>query len=401
MNDNLNQFNNEWLTNSDSKFPGHFGNGRNVGRGVYQIENPDTTQTLTSMTQNTVVIVGGVLLLLNLLCFMGLFYQRERLKKAEVHLRKRYLEVADAQDEEQRGTVSGGGQTTTEMESVVSEPYGIGLQRPSHVPRAPLDTLSETETDNGFGPDFLGPNYDPRTKVSRWMFQQNRDRGDEDPGYPMQTEVIVENREHSPPSYPAATAPAQVPIQIQLTSSQRNSMVGPSHAPMEFLPPLPYQDPFRPSIPISDIPYADSRATSPSVSNFQVQTPPPAFNNNLSNNNFNYNLRRSIPSPTNSSTTSSINLDRKRNKGKIVIPLRNSVIIREMESDDEVESSAPKLVPVKTGTLTRSVAVGSNTNDDTNGIGSESRTVTASVHSRPGHHGHGTGQKVTFADEIL
>jgi len=114
-----------------------------------------------------------------------------------------------------------------------------------------------------------------------------------------------------------------------------------------------------------------------------------------------------MPSPTNSSTASGSHpnlpsIDKRRNRGKIVIPLRNSVIIREMESDDEVEveSSAPKMVPIKTGTLTRSVAVGSNTNDDANGLSVEPEAIPSalSVHPRPSHHG--SGQKVTFADDL-
>ncbi len=73
------------------------------------------------------------------------------------------------------------------------------------------------------------------------------------------------------------------------------------------------------------------------------------------------------------------------------------MIIREMDSDDEVESSAPKLVPVKTGTLTRSVAVGSNNNEDCGNGSNGQRALALAGPSRPSHH----GQKVTFADEIL
>ncbi|CAG7786510.1 unnamed protein product [Allacma fusca] len=319
------------------------------GGGNLNMQNPfhpnrnvnihsSTNTTNSSMSQNTVVLIGCLLLLLNTLCFLGLFYQRERLKKAELQLRRRYLEAHRSSETE----------TGAELQDEDDSAYN----RVSRVacPVVPSrDAMSETETENGFGPDFLGPNYDPRTKVNRWMSLQNQAHFNEMNHFPQQL---------TPP-----------PMKIQVSSVQR------SPKPPEVLPHFPYQEPFQP-LQNYDIPYADSRNTSPSIATST------AYNNNLTTNNFNNSQRRTLPhyEATSEAPSSS--------------PKRGSVlIVRDLDPvDAEVEK--PKYIPVKTGTLKRSVGVGIDENSkDT----STERTDFTNV---PVPSVPTISKKITFADGL-
>lgn len=401
------------------RFPSHFPGRGTVFEDPEGTATPENVRVISTMTQNTVVMVGGFLLALNLLCFIGLFYQRQRLKRAELRLRNR--RVSETNSETQNGIHTQPTQemTTTSVRedqaipSEPSEPYGyIGpaqLSQPSQPVRAPLDTMSETETDNGFGTDFLGPNYDPRTKVTRWMFQQNRngsgggsfERSDQTPEQiPMNSMVPYSG------TLPRSSAPVSHQMMTTALMTQ---------------PPY-YNHPFQPSVQ-SDIPYADSRATSPSVANYNYrpQPPPPGFNNNLITNNFNHPRRSFAPSPSHSGTTTLSNPESQSRRSKAFFPLQNSVIVQEVDleeypntgdsrlvvTDDlEVQSSRPKLVPVKSGTLTRSVGVGdTEATAEHNGAEDESLPLLSpsanpvDLRTSSPSGSNKQSQKVKFADE--
>jgi hypothetical protein len=303
---------------------------------------------------------------------MGLFYQRERLKKAELQLRRRYIQNQQQQNananaenmndgleieasssfieghvnpdlgdiknnslSRKQGQGHGQGQTTPK--SKVHVQFAPGSSNLDHYPR---DNMSETETENGFGPDFLGPNYDPRTKVNRWMQQrlledfsdpgqgQMQGQGQrpfhQHPGHRLQRLSRVQENNTPPWSYeqpdenpyemnggpvyqalqgvttvpqiiglgqvppgylltsgqpPGQGHPVQQPLQIHINSLQRGQghrghldNLPPNLAvqdpPVQFIPQMPYQEPFRPPrlmMGSDSIPYADSRATTPSI----------------------------------------------------------------------------------------------------------------------------------------
>jgi hypothetical protein len=441
---------------------------------------PDSDSPIIAGGHNTVVLIGCLLLLLNFLCFIGLFYQRERLKKAEIQLRKRYIET-----QKQLGV---GTEESQELDSSVyaerSPPAHVPYHHPHHsnMPQIARDAMSETETENGFGPDFLGPNYDPRTKVNRWMQMQaaanNRmlGKGNSFEEYSNPTPTPSDMHRHNrlsrvredenpyesalPPSYhrphhqhqlPMAPSPvilglnqlpyqspppnqqlqqplhvSQGPMQIQLNSVQRpgvaESVSSPSNPsapkaqpepPVQFHPHMPYQEGFRPSghLGSDSIPYADSRATSPSIisapagfSNVREGKGPflrGQMQNPTEQSKSPYKKQPSssvsLPSPTPSSATlaDKISNDSPKSSSIIVTPITSetpkrtsTLIVRDLDPpDEELENAEPKYVPVRTGTLKRSVAVdtdhdgspavGINENNGTEGS-SPSKTVPTS-----------------------
>jgi len=424
---------NEWHPNSDPRFPLHFpkpGKPPAANHPPPDPEPPETIDILYSMTHSLVLMALGFLLVLNCLCFLGVFHQYQRLKRTERRMKHEAAgesgEEALAQDQPpppaRSGHATKGGSPSGHEQPIpsdASEPYGyIGqvpsMSQPARAPIAPMDALSEAETDHGFGADFLGPNYDPRTKVTRWMFgQQNRSNGGsfdraEPELIPMNSMVPYGGSGGGTIPRSAASGP-----HMMMTTALMN--------PSPF-----YSQPFQPSVQ-SDIPYADSRATTPSVANYTtnygIHPPPPGFNNNLTTNNFNNPRRSFAPSPSNSGTTTLSNAESQHHRRpKGFFPLRNNtVIVQEVDLEDypngdsglvvtddlEVQSSRPKLVPVKTGTLTRSVGVG-DTNSVGNGAdGDESlpllppSTTAEPPDPSPSGSNNRQGQKVTFADEIL
>ncbi|XP_035714842.1 neuroligin-4, X-linked-like isoform X2 [Folsomia candida] len=457
----MKSFSNKSLTDTSSsstfpQFPPHFSSpphypGHTHANDDYSPNNPDlyypppgnnpsTTTTTAGVTlggQSAIVLIGCLLLLLNFLCFMGLFYQRERLKKAELQLRKRYL---DTQQRNKDGGATSGDDIECSSSFVGGEPSKYSAPPPPQPPlqhrRSPHlvstmmlrngggDTMSETETENGFGPDFLTPNYDPKTKVNRWMqmqaqaSQQSRDlystpsiqqqqnhthpklqrlshvREDDDPPRPPDVppwmltpqsshpphrhgdddddnpqsvtptptpsgQIYAPHQHHHhqpqiiplshvPPGYLLSSSSTPHPLQFNVNSLPRQNQPHhhhhPPHAlpdpPVQFIPQLPYHgSPYKPDPRTmgSDIPYADSRATSPSI----ISAPAGFANSN---------------GPIIANNISAKN----QPKGILVsAPKRSStLIVRDLDPDEQDgEMGEPKYVPVKQGTLKRSVAV--------------------------------------------
>ncbi|CAL8114258.1 unnamed protein product [Orchesella dallaii] len=390
----------------------------------------------SGISRNTVVLIGALLLLLNFLCFIGLFYQRERLKKTEIQLRRRFLDARQQNPE-----------TSQEMETASSFERGVVNNHLTTHHTPARDAMSETETENGFGPDFLGPNYDPRTKVNRWMNMQratlSKDNSFDNPTPSINGDFhVVQRRDTDLPDPSITVLPLPPPLQpstmshshqshpppplhIQVTSLQRNSQV-PKLIPMpimdrppslHILPPLPYQEPYQPSASlVGDIPYADSRCTSPlsisvptgycntptiSVSQPQHQkhdvprmsghTSPSPFSVPSSSSSTNFHGHRPgilVASPKESPYSLSP-IEPERNAKRTSV-----LIVRDLDPvDDELERAEPKLVPVKTGTLKRSVGV------DTGHDGSPARKE-SSVENQTGNKRGSSQIRVTFSEKI-
>lgn len=399
-----------------------------------EITSEDGNSVVSGIGQNTVVLIGALLLLLNFLCFIGLFYQRERLKKTELQLRRRFLDSRQQNPE-----------TSQEMEIASSFERAIPIHSGNHIGRhmetPARDAMSETETENGFGPDFLGPNYDPRTKVNRWMNMQNanrvmlsKDNSFDNPSPSITSDFHVMNRRETdmpdpsltvlplpPPLQPSNMSHHHPPLHIQVTSLQRNSHI-PKMMPMpiQIMPPLPYQEPYQPpGSLVSDIPYADSRNTSPltipanmgysNTSPIGHPTPkldpskmhipnisptPPPFSPSPRNSTNLADKRASMTgSPSGYSPhpqTAPSPTDRERNPSK-----RTSVVIvRDLDPiDNDLDMSETKLVPVKTGTLKRSVGV--DTGHDGSPAKKENGTENQPVSKR------GSSQvRVTFSEKV-
>lgn len=399
--------------------------GENDGRSV-----------LSGIGQNTVVLIGALLLLLNFLCFLGLFYQRERLKKTELQLRRRFMDGRQQNPE-----------ISQEMETASSFERGIPIHTGNHIPHGGTparDAMSETETENGFGPDFLGPNYDPRTKVNRWMNMQNanramlsKDNSFDNPS-PSISDFHVMNRRETdlpdpsisvlplpPPLQPSSLPhhlhphhPHHPPLHIQVTSLQRHSQQMPKMMPLydypppvQILPPLPYQEPFQPSASlVSDIPYADSRNTSPltipqhgsgyphSPTVFLTRPDSKAGHRSpipLGAPSTNVREDKNPPEPQLPPQKTPLSVphpEQEKNPSK-----RTSVVIvRDLDPiANDLDTSEPKLVPVKTGTLKRSVGV------DTSHDGSPAKKEGGGENHTAGKKERGSSQiRVTFSEKV-
>jgi len=344
------------------------GQGINLYSSIYNHES-DPESTLSGMSPATIILIGCLLLFLNLLCFMGLFYQRERLKRVELQMRKRYVQ-GQKNDEE---ITPGPEEETGSIRYVTCEFPSESLRFSQNHPR--LDAMSEAETENGFGPDFLGPNYDPRTKVNRWMNMQRQ-----------QNSMSLENRriknaKDQNSISNTSSPPAGLPYEPMSGNNSNSSSNFPSsslqrtiHRNDSKMPPKAEQDPpvrFYPGIhpnrakpfhpPGSDIPYVDSRNTSPSI----ISAPPmfngPSFSNTVTSPKIVPPEEEIIISdfhPGFSNDTLTPNSSSKN-------PKRTSVlIVRDLDPiDDQLALCEPKFVPIKTGTLTRSVGVGAHSDD--------------------------------------
>lgn len=390
----------------------------------------DEPSVLSGIGQNTVVLIGALLLVLNFLCFIGLFYQRERLKKTELQLRRRFLDARQPNPE-----------TSQEMETASSFERAIPIHTGNHIIRIAetpaRDAMSETETENGFGPDFLGPNYDPRTKVNRWMNMQNanrmmlsKDNSFENPTPSINSDFHVVNRRETdmpdpslsvlplPPPLQPSNLSHHPPLHIQVTSLQRNSHVPKMMPmPMHILPSLPYQEPYQPSASlVSDIPFADSRNTSPltiptplgysntpSLLRPQIKqepsklhvsptppppsTSPPGLSTNLSDS------KRTMGSSSPSGPSPSQLAPSPTDYDKPSSKRTSVVIVRDLDPIDTELDLEPKLVPVKTGTLKRSVGV--DTGHD-GSVGKKENGVDGQSNNK-----RGSSQiRVTFSEKV-